>query len=83
MNAITPIRRRETTLDDLMPPMTYRDFQAALERIASGRRHRNMAPFLVSALQQQAPFLNGEAMMFEILCSGSCMADQPAPTFDA
>jgi len=82
MNAITPLRR-ETSPDDLLPPMTYRDFLAALERVASGRRHQKMAPFLVSALQQQAPFLTGEMLMFEILCSGSCMADQPTPAFDA
>ncbi len=62
---------------DLLPPMTYADFEAALLALASGRQHRNLVPFLVSALRKQAPYLNGQALMFEILASGSCLADLP------
>ena len=69
--------RRQTSMEELMPPMTYADFQQALELVASGRKHRNMIPFLVSALQQQAPFLTGQMLMFEILCSASCLSDLP------
>ncbi len=75
--------RRRTSLDDPLPPMTYRDFSQALELVASGRKHRNMVPFLVSALQQQAPFLNGQTLMFEILSSASCLADLPLRQADA
>lgn len=73
----TDYSRSQISPDDLMPPMTYGDFQKALELVASGRTHRNMIPFLVSALQQQAPFLSGQMLMFEILCSASCLSDLP------
>jgi hypothetical protein len=69
--------RRDISLDEPMPPLSFRDFQEALELVASGREHRRMVPFLVSALQQQAPFLNGRMLMFEILCSAACLADLP------
>lgn len=69
--------RREASLDETLPQMSFRDFQEALELVASGREHRRMVPFLVSALQQQAPFLNGPMLMFEILCSAACLADLP------
>ncbi len=76
MTTTTQIRSQPSP-EDLMPPMTYGDFQKALELVASGRTHRNMIPFLVSALQQQAPFLSGQMLMFEILCSASCLSDLP------
>ena len=75
--------RRETSLDETLPTMTFRDFQEALELVASGREHRRMVPFLVSALQQQAPFLNGRMLMFEILCSAACLADLPRKPLNA
>ncbi len=75
--------RREISLDETLPTMTFRDFQEALELVASGREHRRMVPFLVSALQQQAPFLDGQMLMFEILCSAACLADLPRKPLNA
>ncbi len=68
---------------DLLPPMTYQDFTNALGLVASGKKHKTMVPFLVSALRQQAPFMTGEMLMFEILCSASCLADLPSRPLDA
>ena len=62
---------------EYLPPMTYADFEAALQLVASDRQHRVMVPFLVSGLRKQAPFMNGQAMMLEILCSAACLADLP------
>lgn len=62
---------------DLLPPITFADFEAALEELAMERQHKAMIPFLVSALKKQAPFLTGRTIMFEILCSAICLADLP------
>ena len=71
------------SLDDTLPTMTYRDLLEALSMIASGPRHRSMAPYLVSALKQQGPYLTGRLVMFEILRSANCLADVgPSPRLD-
>nr|WP_315050446.1 hypothetical protein [uncultured Brevundimonas sp.] len=57
--------------------MPYAHVEAALPLVASDRQHRVMVPFLVSGLRKQAPFMNGQAMMLEILCSAACLADLP------
>ena len=79
LQALKPRR----SLDESLPTMTYRDLIAGLESEASGDRHRAMIPFLISALQEQAPFLTGQLAVFEILRSGNCLADPNAtPVFD-
>lgn len=82
---MSPATANTTTAaaDTLMPPMTFGDFENALRLVAAGRRHTLMVPFLVSALSKQAPFLNGEALMVEILSSAVCLADLPEQDFDA
>ncbi len=67
-----------TSPEDVLPTMTYADLAAALEQVASNEAHRNMAPYLVSALRRQAPFLTGRMVLFEILRSAICLADIPA-----
>jgi hypothetical protein len=68
-------RRSALSLEESLPPMTYRDLQEALALVAIGERHAQMVPYLVSALREQAPFLNSQMILFEILRSGNCVAD--------
>ena len=67
------------SLDEPMPGLTYRDLSVALGLIASGPDHRAMIPYLVSALHEQAPFLNGQMTLFEILRAANCLADIRSP----
>lgn len=70
---------RSGSLDLPLPTMTYRDLSEALTRVALGPSHRSMVPYLVSALQEQSPFLTGQLMMFEILRAANCLADTGPP----
>jgi|GEM_PF-6365426 len=66
-------------LDALLPAMSYRDLELALHQVTVGDRHRRMIPYLVSALQEQSPFLTAQLVMFEILRSANCLADVGPP----
>ena len=70
---------RSVALDRPLPSMTYRDLSEALMQVASGPAHRAMVPYLISALQEQSPFLTGRLVMFEILRSANCLADAGPP----
>ncbi len=63
-------------LDELLPAMTYRELMQSLEMVVQ-RPNRSMIPYLVSALREQAPFLNGQMVLFEIMRSAHCLADEP------
>ena len=65
-----------SSLDELLPAMTYRELMRSLEMVVQ-RPNRSMIPYLVSALREQAPFLNGQMILFEILRSAHCLADAP------
>lgn len=69
----------ENFLDEPLPFMSYRDLLDGLGMVARGTKHRSMAPYLVSALHDQAPFLTGRMTMFEILRSANCLADIGMP----
>ncbi len=64
------------SLDDPLPTMTYRELSESLARVAQ-KQNRIMVPYLVSALREQAPFLTGQMVLFEILRSANCLADEP------
>lgn len=82
--ARTTTNPQRQSIDAALPTMTYRDLEQALHFIAVGDRHRKMIPYLISALQHQAPFLTGQLAMFEILRSANCLADiGPPPVLDA
>ncbi len=66
-------------LDESLPAMSYRDLLEGLGMIAAGPKHRSMAPYLVSALRDQSPFLTGQMTMFEILRTANCLADVGVP----
>lgn len=70
------------TMEEPLPTMTFEDVARGLERVASAG-NRPMIPYLVSALHQQAPFLSGQMILFEILRSANCVADEPARVFAA
>lgn len=79
-----PIPQQGYDLDALLPPMTYRDLQLALGQVSVGEKHRRMIPYLASALQEQAKYLTGQLVMFEILRSANCLADVgPSQILDA
>ena len=61
---------------DLLPQLTYRDLWLGLESISHGR-NLGMIPYLVSALREQVPYLTGKMVLFEILRSANCLADEP------
>lgn len=68
---------------ETLPTMTYADLESALMRVAVGGRHKRMIPYLISALQEQARFLTGEMVMFEIVRASNCLADTgPPPILD-
>ena len=73
---MTATRTTSSTLDDPIPAMTYRELFESLEMVAQGG-NRAMVPYLVSALREQAPFLTARMVLFEILRSANCLADQP------
>jgi len=73
---MTATRTTSSTLDDPLPAMTYRELFESLEMVAQGG-NRAMVPYLVSALREQAPFLTARMVLFEILRSANCLADQP------
>lgn len=73
---MTTLHSSPTGLDDFLPAMTYRELAQSLEMVAQ-RPHRSMIPYLVSALREQAPFLNGQMILFEIMRSAHCLADEP------
>ncbi|MGK2910707.1 MAG: hypothetical protein ACSLE1_13050 [Sphingobium sp.] len=74
-----PIDQSILLLDEHLPPITYRDLSVALKMVAVGERHREMIPYFVSALHQQAPFLTSQLVAFEIVRSGNCLADVMQP----
>lgn len=73
---MTETTNRTPCPDELLPPLTYRDLSLGLESIAQAR-NLGMVPYLVSALREQAPFLTGQMVLFEILRSANCLADEP------
>lgn len=50
-----------------------------LDRLAPGETQRVMVPYLVSSLQKQAPFLNSEMLLKEIISTVACVSDQAFP----
>ena len=50
-----------------------------LERLAPAETQRAMIPYLVSSLQKQAPFMNGELLLREIVSTVACVSDQTFP----
>lgn len=78
---MTDTTSRTPCPDDLLPQLTYRDLWQGLESIAQAE-NREMVPYLVSALREQAPFLTGQMVLFEILRSANCLADEPLKPFD-
>lgn len=68
-------RGQADLLQDTLPAMTYQDLSLALEMVAAGADHLSLIPHLVSGLRQQAPFLTGRMVMFEILRAANCLAE--------
>jgi hypothetical protein len=61
--------------------LTFSWDQLALEldQLAPGETQRVMIPYLVSSLQKQAPFLNGEMLLKEIVSTVACVSDRSFP----
>ena len=58
---------------------SWEQLASELDRLAPGETQRVMVPYLVSSLQKQAPFLNSDLLLKEIVSTVACVSDQAFP----
>jgi hypothetical protein len=56
---------------------------AELERLAPAEAQKVMIPHLVSSLKKQAPFLNSDLLLRELVSTVACVSDQTFPDLAA
>lgn len=57
----------------------WAELEAEYHRLAQGPVQAEMIRHLVNSLRKQAPFLNSETMLQEVLAIAACLADRSFP----
>ena len=65
--------------NELTITFSWIDLERHLLRLADSRAKMEMAPYLVSGIRKQRPFLTHELLLQEILSVAACMGDSRFP----